>query len=1191
MHAQRHLIAIAYLLHLAAVTAAAVWPPPGERVKAPVVRDTWISAYKDETDCNLGGADKMKTKGIQEFSIVDIDPVSLRGRVVTGATLHLHCRSKDAQPRLTVSTLASDWVEGTSKGYAKQAGSASFNWAEQDKTPWAWPGSDMTAVFNGMGNTLWRFADTTPPDAKGWQVVAVDPDVVAARVAGISYGFVFFDDVGSEYDRDGETFTYRIFPNRFVSSREAGAGRAPYLTVYLGDRDTAPPAAVGTISSSSADLAVDTVQVRWTTPVDSGPAGVIGFDVRVSVGPDFDWNSAKPIPRYLIPMAGKPGAGVVMDLRTSEIPVTGRAIIVGVRAIDRAGNMGPVRTGDVQLPTPSKPVTLPGKAVEPFTEGAPLPRIANADVSIVDPLDKVAPDTGKTIPSRSQDYRCANHLWSARERRVRLFAARNEFVAFQVVVSGEVTDLGVELNFTGTGPRPSVELRKFRYVASGKELVPDPLVSVEGGISVPDPDAGVAGQTHASLVADVYVPRNARPGVHSGTLRLTAGGQVLDLDIDLTVWDFTLPNRLSFIPQMNAYSRVPEPEHERDYYRDRKSTVAQVHRTCLNILTYGWNGHISDNRAPRWDGDRFEWTDYDRRFGPLLDGSAFADLPRGAVPVEAFYLPFNENWPLDIHKAFMGGYWIEDAMAPDYRPRFAAACRQFAEHVRDRGWTETMFEFYLNNKVYHKKDRWSRSAAPWVFDEPVNTQDFWALRWYGTAFQEAVSGVRDSVKMLYRCDLSRPEWQRDILDGVLDVNVCGGAFHRYARFVLERKRRFGEVAYNYGAANKLDTSNVQPAAWCIDTWCRGLDGVLPWQTLGRDKSWQEADQLSLFYPGTAIGQPGPHPSVRLKSFRRGQQDVEYLTILADELDHPRARDDVAATVLDTLRLKPAFSQAYAEDAGVVSFHDLDPVHLWQLRVHVGATLNRLKPDARDRLVEYRPPRRDVNTLPNMGYARVSPPRAGRPAATGSTDLSVDDKMVTVQGKPAVRDAVIHFEQPDQALGRTPRDNRLVRQNEGNALLVRFDLTAVPANATVKQATMSVFVWDPSNRGKTRLCVYPVTGGDWDEDTVTWNQRKQGAAWSEGSFRIGADSASKAIAEAVIMPDAGSDIANPPVEYRLDITEAVKVWLGGRFPNHGMALCPIVDRKVDDGHWSRLQVFCSEHGDRKHTPKLVVRFAQ
>ncbi len=215
----------------------------GQTIRVEVARDTWVSSYDGERDANLGGAGKLKTKGIQDFTLLDMDVTPLRGRVVTGATLNLYPRSKDRPLRLTVSAIATDWIEGTSNRYRKQPGSASFNWAAQDQRPWAFGGSDITAVINGLGNAIWRFADASPPGPDGYQTVAVDPVVVAARVAGISHGFVVFDDVGHEYTRTGDRFQHRQFPNRFSASRHAGRGKAPFFTVHLGptDRQAPPP--------------------------------------------------------------------------------------------------------------------------------------------------------------------------------------------------------------------------------------------------------------------------------------------------------------------------------------------------------------------------------------------------------------------------------------------------------------------------------------------------------------------------------------------------------------------------------------------------------------------------------------------------------------------------------------------------------------------------------------------------------------------------------------------------------------------------------------------------------------------------------------------------------------------------------------------------------------------------------------
>jgi len=148
---------------------------------------------------------------------------------------------------------------------------------------------------------------------------------------------------------------------------------------------------------------------------------------------------------------------------------------------------------------------------------------------------------------------------------------------------------------------------------------------------------------------EIVVPKDAKPGRHAGTLRVTGR----DVPFSVTVWNFTLPDRLSFVPQMNAYGL---PDHERDYYR-----LAHEHRTTLNWLPYGWTGRVK--AAPRIDASgTWDWREWDARFGPVLDGTAFADLPRGPVPVDAFYLPLNENWPMEHERQR-----IARSMAPPHR--------------------------------------------------------------------------------------------------------------------------------------------------------------------------------------------------------------------------------------------------------------------------------------------------------------------------------------------------------------------------------------------------------------------------------------------------------------------------------------------------------------------------------------------
>ena len=201
------------------------------------------------------------------------------------------------------------------------------------------PGSDLCSVMLGQGGTIWRMADAFPPDAEGWQKVAVDPSVVAARVAGISYGFLLFDDTGSEWTRDGEKFTLHHMPNRFVHSRESGPANAPYLTVYLGAEDKAPPAAPTEPAR------------RGGRPAGRRGVAVVGHAGGRGAGRDGRLLRDRRRQRgaALSHSAGRQaGRRVRMHLRDLGLK-PGAEVEVAVRAVDGAGNVGPAAEATVKV--------------------------------------------------------------------------------------------------------------------------------------------------------------------------------------------------------------------------------------------------------------------------------------------------------------------------------------------------------------------------------------------------------------------------------------------------------------------------------------------------------------------------------------------------------------------------------------------------------------------------------------------------------------------------------------------------------------------------------------------------------------------------------------------------------------------------------------------------------------------------
>ena len=937
-----------------------VWSPKGERIKCTVIKDTWISSLPKEKYGNNGGSRRLKVKGQQEYTLLDIDPSPLKGKLITGALLHIRSATPDKAPlyRLGVSAISSKWTEGTSQNYHPEKGSSCFVQAEYKERNWAYPGSTIMDVTFGRGHTIWKFADCSPPDQQGWQTCAVDPDVVAARVAGLSHGFFIYDEVGNIWFLKKGEFEYTYFPNRFCYSRESGKS-GPWLEVWAEGTDTTPPETVSSIEVDIQNLPASEALVYWKTPKDSGGGKTLGFQLSYTKD-----GQEKTIPRYLIPMAGKTGEEVRMHIQ--DLPFkAGELILLTIKPIDSAGNIGKPFAKTIRLASGSQLVNIPEADVNPFPPSNRLLRVGNLNIAVVDMLDKIDPQNGSMIPSRKRGYKGGNHIYSDKKKRIRLYSARNETVAFHLNLEGKAKNISVNYRFN-QNPGLKPKIFQFAYVniadKKGKDacILPDPLVPLEGTFSIPSTvgEVQVPGQTNHSLVCELYVPHEEPPGKKRGKVFISTGQERLELDIVLTVWNFTLPNKLSFIPEMNAYGTV-SPYGGYDYYR-----LAHEHRTCINRLPYGWNGKPSF--APKWHGNGFDWFTWDKKVGPLLDGSAFKDMPRKNEPLDVFYLPFNENWPVNIFDHYSPSYWADEAFDARYMELLQKAFAGFAKHCNEKGWHNTILQFYLNNKVYYRA-KYDRTSAPWLFDEPMNTQDFWALRWYGLLWHSAVDPIKGFAKMWYRGDVSYSQFGRDILWGVMDVEYLGGNNAQKTRMkhdeqILHGKSYFAE----YGTANKIKDSNTQPVLWCLSAWAKGEMAVLPWQTIGSKNCWKIAEQTALFYP-----QPdGPKPSIRLKAFTRGQQFVEYLTLLCDTFKMPRYA--VANWLGGMIDVEGAVSKAYIGDAGTLEYNKVDPIKLWEIRYRVGKMLSDKAPAYRRSLVDWESPKWDANKLPEIGYVRVSP---------------------------------------------------------------------------------------------------------------------------------------------------------------------------------------------------------------------------
>ena len=656
------------------VAGLALSPAHAEHVRCPAVKDVGISSMDNEQNESANRAERLKLKVLQEMALVGFDVSGLVGRQIKSAELYVYpvpdSGPKFAEGRITnlrwivASTVSSPWVEGPRQGQG-----ATYRQANPGQDPWAWSGGNLSDVINGNLNSLFSVHELTEA-ANGYWKVPVDARVVQAMVAGLSDGLLLMDGSSTHAN------------NPHIFSREA-RGREPYLLVEVDGQDPDKPAAPQIVDVRPdlphANLDAGAVVVRVKTPTDA-----IGFHVKVDGQPMEPWQVELP---------KNPGN---IDRITLEDLPAGKEVTIAVAAVDAAGNVSDWAQDKGKV---SDKVTVPDLPKFPFEPKPGEPRKAGDNLAVwaFPEIVEVDPVTAEPMFEKDNEgYRLANPVYSGDKGLVRLAAGRGEIVAFQLALEhqGQPVDAQVTVDVRGPsgqalGPQ-NIHLYRVWYVPGAQaprparpgrqqgrnrpnrrnaptqpaaepssaqtqpvsvQWNPEYLVPITAGkIQVPMPDNKIPNQKLQAVYVDLVIPGNAEAGTYSGQVRVrTAAGQAI-LPLELVVYPVRIPAELNFNPELNTYSGPAQAGSKQffDWHR-----LAHYNRCTLNRVPYSQNGQVHEDMVPKLTGSGAnirvaDWSDYDNRIGPLLDGSAFKGLPRDGVPVKTFYLPIFENWPMRL---------------------------------------------------------------------------------------------------------------------------------------------------------------------------------------------------------------------------------------------------------------------------------------------------------------------------------------------------------------------------------------------------------------------------------------------------------------------------------------------------------------------------------------------------------------
>jgi len=225
-----------------------------------------------------------------------------------------------------------------------------------------------------------------------------------------------------------------------------------------------------------------------------------------------------------------------------------------------------------------------------------------------------------------------------------LAAAKNEFEAFQVVITGQAS--GVSMSFEGLNDGNG-------HTISGREIVlyREALLNVAsqtGGDGaagwwpdalVPDVDpiAGekrnafpfdVPGNESRAVLVDIHVPQGTAAGKYTGTLHVQ-GGVTQDVPVELTVWDFEVPSTSTLRSAFGMAWNGPCMGHGDGGCRGGDSDFQLRARYVQAAL----DNHISLHQpyfTSTVDASGNEnWGTFDQYVAPFLDGTANTRL-RGA---------------------------------------------------------------------------------------------------------------------------------------------------------------------------------------------------------------------------------------------------------------------------------------------------------------------------------------------------------------------------------------------------------------------------------------------------------------------------------------------------------------------------------------------------------------------------------
>ena len=514
--------------------------------------------------------------------------------------------------------------------------------------------------------------------------------------------------------------------------------------------------------------------------------------------------------------------------------------------------------------------------------------------------------------AKNHPARARNSVWDGRT--VRIFGARNEVVAFQVIVEADARGIGeLSLRLPAldaardriayrppsadptdyTGRPIQIFAERYMLVTTPShaswvydrgspaappdptgwkpvQLVPENARRGRGGLPV----AVRPGENQAIWI-EVYIDRDRTPGLYRGAIEIRAGRVRRVVPIALDVFNFTLPDENSMHAMLFYSSDQPQLYHGRNldtaYHR-----LAHRHRVEL-VQAY-------DERTLPQVWGRFSGTDFTAEqgyegpgagtgnvlaprtfYGP---GREFDDRPSAWSRSDAWMTFLRDKLPRAI--TFL--YMPDEPRPPEY-----ARILSLADNIHSNPGPGRALPIFVTSKYVEALDQaidiWCSGPKGFRLDQVARERARGREYWFYNGGRPAGAAITIEAPAT---DARATIWAAF----KHDVRVY---FYWYAVHWRHNSQKQGERNQNVWADTITFDNRRQANRSPEDAGYIHGDGVLMYP--GEERLHPDEDR----------GVPGPIATIQLANFRRGLQDHQYLT-----LARSRGLHSLVAEVLDTI---------------------------------------------------------------------------------------------------------------------------------------------------------------------------------------------------------------------------------------------------------------------------------------------------